>query len=439
MFFSMDIQPACKGDCLLLHFGTRGQPGLVLIDGGPGNVYRPHLKPRLKRIREARGLGEQDPLVLDLLLVSHVDDDHIRGILDLTREEIEARAARRPGLVNVLSFWHNSFDELIDHAPGELTASMKTQFGEAAVSGGSELSEAERLAVEEESSEHPEVVTSALKVLASIGQGFRLRLDAEGLGFPHNPEFGGKLILAREDTEAVEIPGGLRFTVLGPMQPELEALRSKHIAWLEDLKKQGKSPSAALAAYVDSSVANLSSIVLLAEAGDKSILLTGDARGDKVLEGLQLAGRLGPGSSSTISVDVLKVPHHGSANNLDRDFFERIVAGHYIFSGNGEHGNPERETLEMLFSARGRSNYAVHFTYPVDTVDAARRKDWGKEQEKERNRRKKNPALEVRPDWSPAEHSLAAFLQDHADFAAKFRIVEAGEPHVINLLDELGF
>ncbi len=438
MFFSMDIQPARKGDCLLLHFGAQSKPGLVLIDGGPGNVYRPHLKPRLKRIREARGLGEQDPLVLDLLMVSHVDDDHIRGILDLTREEIEAREARRPGMVNVLSFWHNSFDELIDHDPGDLTASMKTQFGEAAVSGGSELSDAERLAVEEKSSEHPEVVTSALKVLASIEQGFRLRLDAEGLGFPRNPEFGGKLILARKDAEAIEIPGGLQFTVLGPMQRELEALRKKHIAWLEDLKKKGKAPSAALAACIDSSVANLSSIVLLAEAGGKSILLTGDARGDKVLEGLELAGRLGPGSS-TIRVDVLKVPHHGSANNLDRDFFERIIAGHYIFSGNGEHGNPERETLEMLFNARGNSGYTVHFTYPVDTVDAARQKDWAKEQQKERSRRKKNPAQEVRPDWSPAEHSLAAFLQDHDDFAAKFRIVQEGEPHVINLLDELGY
>ena len=52
-------------------------------------------------------------------------------------------------------------------------------------------------------------------------------------------------------------------------------------------------------------------------------------------------------------VDLLKVPHHGSANNLDDDFFERITADHYVFSGNGEHGNPERETLEMLFDARG--------------------------------------------------------------------------------------
>ena len=49
------------------------------------------------------------------------------------------------------------------------------------------------------------------------------------------------------------------------MQPELQALHRKHIKWLEDLKKKGKSPPKGLAAYVDTSVPNLSSIVALAE------------------------------------------------------------------------------------------------------------------------------------------------------------------------------
>ena len=48
-------------------------------------------------------------------------------------------------------------------------------------------------------------------------------------------------------------------------------------------------------------------------------------------------------TGGTMHVDLLKVPHHGSANNLDDDFFERITADHYVFSGDGEHGNPERE------------------------------------------------------------------------------------------------
>ena len=50
---------------------------------------------------------------------------------------------------------------------------------------------------------------------------------------------------------------------------------------------------------------------------------------------------------------MLKVPHHGSANNLETDFFERITADHYVFSGDGEHGNPERETHGDAVRARG--------------------------------------------------------------------------------------
>ena len=95
------------------------------------------------------------------------------------------------------------------------------------------------------------------------------------------------------------------------------------------------------AAYVDRSVANLSSIVALAEAGGRSMLLTGDARGDKILKGLELVGALKEGGA--MHVDLLKVPHHGSANNLDDDFFERITADHYVLPGNGDSGTSERD------------------------------------------------------------------------------------------------
>src|SRR5207344_790094 len=84
-------------------------------------------------------------------------------------------------------------------------------------------------------------------------------------------------------------------------------------------------------------------------------------------------------------IDLLKVPHHGSSNNLDKDFFERIIADHYVFSGDGEHGNPERESLEMLLKARGGDDdYQVHLTYPIKEIDVERKKDWEKEQRKER-------------------------------------------------------
>ena len=285
MILSLDVRRARKGDCLLLHFGSKDEPGLVLIDGGPRDVYKPHLRPRIEQVRDARGLSENDSLIVDLLMVSHVDDDHVQGILDLTRDELVAKGAGRSRLLNVLGLWHNSFDEIIGHKPTELTASVRSHFGAAAISGGSDLPEDKKIEVEEKSVEDKEVVTSALKVLASIEQGFRLRQDAAGLGYERNPHFDGKLIIAREGGKPVKVGEGLKFLVVGPMQAEVEALFKKHQEWLKDLASSGKSPPEALAAYIDKSVPNLSSIVVLAEAGGKRVLLTGDARGDKILGG----------------------------------------------------------------------------------------------------------------------------------------------------------
>jgi hypothetical protein len=279
-----------------------------------------------------------------------------------------------------------------------------------------------------------EVAGSTLKVLASILQGAQLRSDIDKLQIPLNAKFYGELIMATASGSPIDMGDGLTFTVVGPMKPEVKALHKKHQEWLEGLKEAGKTPADVLAAYVDKSVPNLSSIVVLADAGGKTMLLTGDARGDKILEGLELVGLLEP--NKTMTVDLLKVPHHGSANNLDDDFFERVVAEHYVFSGNGEHGNPERESLEMLFKARGDADYQVHLTYPVAEIDVERKKDWDKERAKEQKRKETKPATKVRPKWSPKKHSLTELLADHPEFADKVQVVTTDKPHVIDLLDK---
>lgn len=435
MIFTLDVRRARKGDCMLLHFGSADQPALALIDGGPASVYEPHLKPRIEAIRKKRGLGEHDPLPVDLLMVSHVDDDHIRGILDLTKEERERKDAQRALMLQVLSFWHNSFDAVIAHNTSPLAA-VGGDFGAAA--NGDELPGDAVASVEDESEESAEVVRGALEVLASIPQGFQLRGDAEVLEYPLNPEFDGELIMARENDAPVEMGGGLSLTIVGPMRKELDDLRKKHVAWLRELEKEGKTPASALAAYVDKSVPNLSSIVVLAQVENRRMLLTGDARGDKILLGLELAGLVQPGG--TLEVDLLKVPHHGSAANLDDDFFERVIARHYVFSGDGEHGNPERESLEMLFRARGNAPFVVHLTYPIDELDRERKLDWEKEQRKELKKKETKPTQVVRPDWSHEQHSLAAFLEQNplAD-GQEIRIVDEHKPHLIDLLDPVGF
>lgn len=423
MIFSLDVRRARKGDCLLLHFGTKAKPGLAMIDGGPKSVYKPHLRPRLLEIRKARGLDPQTPLPVDLLMVSHVDDDHIQGILDLT-VELTATPQSQARLLRVLRFWHNTFDDIIGNTPAELTAAMSSAFGPASLGG--ELPENASLDVTDADAE---TVTGTLQVLSSIEQGHRLRDDAKALGFAANDQ----LIIAAN--KPVPIAQGLQFVVAGPMKADLAALQKMHDDWLKTIQKKKETGTAALAAYVDQSVPNLSSIVVMASTGDKRILLTGDARGDKILKGLEQVGLLQP--RGKIHVDVLKVPHHGSSNNLDDDFFQRITADHYVFSGNGEHGNPEREALEMLFKARGTAPFQIHLTYPIDEIDVARKEDWKKEQAKEKQRKSgKKP----RPDWQPAKQGLAAFFKKTKLAAGQeIRIVDKAKPHVIDLLEPLGF
>lgn len=430
MIFSLDLRRAGKGDCFLLHFGSEDEPGLAIIDGGPKGVYLPHLKPRLLQIRKARELGEGEPLPVDLLMVSHVDDDHIQGILDLTREMIGNQVPS----MRVLSFWHNSFDDIIGNSPDELTAAISAGFGAASLAGGLP---ANATLEEAPAGESEETIVSGLKVLASIEQGHRLRADARRLDFPLNPEFDGKLILARR--KPAPVAEGLTFVVAGPLRPEVQKLQKKHDEWLKQQKKKKPTAAAALAAYVDQSVANLSSIVVLAKFGRRRMLLTGDARGDKILEGLETVGALKAGG--TMRVDLLKVAHHGSANNLDDDFFERIRARHYVFSGNGEHGNPERAAMEMLFRARGDEPFEIHLTYPLSEIDVKRKADWQKEQAKER-RRKAQGQSETAPrqNWSPAKHGLTAFFKKpRLAKGQKIHVVDPKKPHVIDLLDPLGY
>ena len=78
MRFALEAMQAHDGDCLLLHYEPAGAPPVrVLIDGGSQMIFQSVIKPR---IDELRG---QAPLDLRMAIVSHIDADHITGILDL--------------------------------------------------------------------------------------------------------------------------------------------------------------------------------------------------------------------------------------------------------------------------------------------------------------------------------------------------------------------
>ena len=120
MLFKLEALEAKHGDALLLHFaGDAGEPGLVLIDGGPMAVFNT-LKRRLDQLRpeadEHTQPHAQPRLEIRLMMVTHVDDDHIAGILELARYLRREAAEKRPLPYRIHSFWFNSFDDLVGSA-----------------------------------------------------------------------------------------------------------------------------------------------------------------------------------------------------------------------------------------------------------------------------------------------------------------------------------
>jgi hypothetical protein len=158
----------------------------------------------------------------------------------------------------------------------------------------------------------------------------------------------------RQAGKTVDFGGGLSLTVLGPSQSRVVALQEE---WDKQIKKLGVAQQAA---FVDDSVFNLASIIVVASVGDKTMLLTGDARGDDILDGLKSANLL---STGKCHFNVMKVPHHGSDRNVSTEFFQQITADDYVISGNGQHGNPELAMLKMLSEARaGDDDFTIHLT-----------------------------------------------------------------------------
>lgn len=338
MPFTLEALDAKKGDSLLLHYGKDTAPKLIVIDGGPAGVFKGALKFRLDEIKAER--SPTKPLPIRMVMVSHLDDDHINGVLQMMTQLTDLQERGKALAYDVATLWHNSFNDLIGDEARELTASLKT-----AVSAASNDSFPVTMPVKRE---------TAL-VLASVDQGRQLRDAAAKLALTVNEGFSGLVMVPKgEPSRTVDVGDGLKLTVIGPHFDRVAALQEE---WNKQIKKSGV---AKMAEFADESVFNLSSIVVLATFKKKTMLLTGDARGDFVLEGLRRAKLLKNGK---IHVDLLKMPHHGSDNNVETDFFRTIIADHYVVSGDGQHGNPEVSTFQMLSDARGQDEFTIHLTY----------------------------------------------------------------------------
>jgi hypothetical protein len=197
-----------------------------------------------------------------------------------------------------------------------------------------------------------------------VKQGRELAKLLPALKLGGNKPFQG-LVQRRKNAKAVTI-GPLTLTVVGPNEDNVALLRNdwakKVVAVIAKEKKKSRT-AAVVADYVDNSPYNLSSIVLLAECDGKTMLLTGDGRGDHTLDELAKAGLLEKGK---LKVDLLKLPHHGSSRNVEQSYFDAIRATHYVISADGNYSNPDVDTLEMISAARPDDRFTIYLTYPYD-------------------------------------------------------------------------
>jgi hypothetical protein len=299
-------------------------------------------------------------------MVSHIDDDHIRGILDWTAALGKLKAAKLPLPDDIATLWHNSFDDMLGSDADQLRDAVKGA-GIAADANG-------EIVLPDWMRKH---YKDGALVLASVAQGRELRKNAEFLGIRANEGPGDPIVAPDAGTLSVPVwedaPTAVHFTFVGPMQRELDALRKK---WKQELPKllarEAKEREKLAAAFSDESVFNLSSIVAVAELGGKRMLLTGDARGDLICKGLEAAELMT--QDGTFHADLLKLPHHGSNRNVAPEFFERVTADHYVVSSDGDKfDNPDFDTLHWLRDARKEHPFVLYLPYPAVQRDAADR------------------------------------------------------------------
>lgn len=356
---------SAHGDCLLLEGsdGTR-----ILSDGGIKGSFRKHALPRIA----------SDGVDIDLLCVSHIDQDHIGGVLAYLQNMIDWRVFRHkndpalrpdePELPGITEIWHNAFFDTKTKNRGAIERFLAMS-GEAL--SGHTMAELRELG-------------AWYRDLAqSVGEGIEVsrRISAEQLNIPLNSLWDGKFVTRSQGADPIEL-GSFTIDVLGPTKQEIRELRKFWDNWLKTrrdqilrLRKRMERDESRLAEtdatfLFESTEAlaeefglsdlgdrgevtepNLASIMLHVEdSNGKTCLMTGDGHMDDVEAGLENAELLEPGEG--LHVDCLKIAHHGSEFNSELKHYQRITADHYIFCGNGHSHNPDPRIVDAVIDSR---------------------------------------------------------------------------------------
>ena len=358
-----------KGDCILLQ-SKDGKN--ILCDGGMKASYSKHVAPALGKMQE-------DGEVLDVVYVSHIDQDHISGVLQLADDLVEWKifdfqvdngnatmpepdVVRPPDIDRV---WNNAFHDQIGKNSGEIASLLAAR--------ARVLSTLPKDFAIEAANEHAKIAQSEMEAVR-----LSRRLGDKQLRVRVNPEFDNRLMLVTDPSDPISV-GSLEFTVIGPFAEDLRNLRAAWNDWLR--KANTKSRLAKFRVESDDeeeqlgsaefdgligrmmleaktlgdrkevTLPNLASLMFhVRETTGETVLLTGDGHWADILAGLESTGLLPPDGG--LHVNVLKVQHHGSENNWHHKFGKRVTADHYVFCGNGKHENPDLDVVQAVIDSR---------------------------------------------------------------------------------------
>lgn len=332
--------PARQGDALWIRWGTAAAPHQMFIDMGT--------EPVGKQVRKRLEALPEDARHFDLLVITHVDADHIGGVLTAVAEADEA--------LEGLAFddvWFNGYDHL-----------------------------------------HGKRVAPGIEPMGGA-QGERL---GHWLGGQHwNVAFDGRPVQRdpASDLQVVELHDGLRLTVLGPTPERMRKLIGAWETNVFDAIDKGKldpdivTPGmegmgtvpagieamgawngppvldtqqdlddlAAVRSKHDRAAANGSSIALLLEYDGRAILLGADAYADDLCDAIAALSPDGP-----LALDLCKLPHHGSRNNVHRALVEALDCPAWLFSSDGtqfNHPDPEAVARVIRYSNAPRLLFNV--------------------------------------------------------------------------------
>ena len=268
---------AACGDCLCLEYaGEDGRPRQLLVDGGLGSAFKQGLGTWLDEAVR--------PKHVDVAVVTHIDGDHIEGML----------CALKEGRLAADDVWFNGRQQLITLFP---------EIGDRSTKQGDTLSR---------------LIPDMARNLAVDGAAFVVQP-----GLP----------------SVVPLPGGAQAVLLSPSEDRLRRLLSKwpepsrdvtepsedevRISILEAELERGVVVERGPGRFGgDTSVANGSSIAFLFEHGDVSVLLTGDAYASVLTESIRAL--LSERGLEKLKVDVFKLPHHGSRQNITDDLLTLV-------------------------------------------------------------------------------------------------------------------